>query len=152
MTVEKLLSYLTVATNISVLVGLLLVLVQLRQNTANLVTANEWALAQSSVTVWQALAENDDLARIELKVGKREALSEVDSLRYTAYIWMRLEQVWSAYELHRRNVLSDAEWQDNYSPTQLKASAYPIVASAIRNGPMPDPLKALLLARVPPVR
>ena len=150
MTVEKLISYLTVATNISVLIGLLLVLVQLRQNSANLVTANEWALAQSSGAVWQALVENEDLARIELKVGKREALSDVDSLRYNAYIWMRLEQVWTAYELHDRGVLSDAEWRASYTPTQLRASEYPIVASAIRNGPMPPLLKGLLLAKVAP--
>ena len=152
MTIDKLLTYLTVATNISVVVGLLLVLVQLRQNNANLITANEWALAQSSAAVWQALVESEDLARIELKVGRREALSEVDSVRYSAYIWTRLEQVWSAYELHDRNVLSDAEWRGIYTPTQLRAAAYPIAASAIRNGPMPAPLKGLLLAKVAPGR
>jgi hypothetical protein len=150
MNVDRLSSYLTVATNIGVLVGLFLVLVQLRQNDANLATANQWALAQSSAAVWQVLIDNEDLARLELKVRKHEALSDVDSLRYDAYVWMRLEQVWSAYELHDRGVLSDAEWADSYAPTRSRASTYPIVANTIRNGPMPPPLKAILLERVAP--
>src|SRR4051812_20077613 len=145
---EKLGRYLTVATNIGVLVGLVFVVIQLRQNNANLATANQWALAQSSVTVWQSLVENEDLARVELKVRRRQPLSDVDSVRYEAYVWIRLEQVWSGYELFKKGVLSRAEWAGTYQPTQDRAATSPLVAGVIRNGPMPEELKALLLAKV----
>src|SRR4051812_43253092 len=147
---EKFSSYLTVATNVGVLVGLAFVVIQLRQNNANLVTANQWALAQTSVAVWQPLVESQELAALELKVNRREALSDVDSVRYTAFVWMRLEQVWTAYELHEKGVISDVEWAESYVPTQVRASTYSIVANTIRTGPMPPPLKKLLLAKVAP--
>ena len=147
---ERLTSYLAVATNVGVLVGLAFVVVQLRQNNANLLTANQWALAQSSIAVWQPLVESPDLARLELKVRKHEPLSDVDSIQYSAFVWMRLEQVWTAFELHEKGVISDAEWTTSYAPTQLRAAAYPIVANTIRSGPMPPPLKKLLLEKVAP--
>lgn len=148
MRLEKFTPYLNVATNIGVLVGLVFVVVQLRQNNDNLATANQWALAQTSVAVWQPLVDNDDLARIELKVRGGQSLTDVEAIRYEAYVWIRLEQVWTAFELHNQAVLSESDWEASFASTQARASAYPFVAAVIRSGPMPPDLKALLLAKV----
>ena len=108
-------------------------------------------MTQFSVAVWQPLVENDDLAAISLKVRKGETLTEVETIRYEAYAWLRLEQIWSMYDLHRGGVIPESEWQQNSLGTfsaQTRAAQDSIFARVISEEPMPPDSKAALLTRV----
>ena len=138
--------YLQTLSNVAVLVGVVFVIVELRQNRNDLVSANFWAMAEASVAVWTPLALDAELAAIESKVRRGLPLTDVETVRYEAYSWIRLEQAWVMYDLMRQGVISDAEWRSgSLVPNRDRAERDSIFARMISDGPMPQELKAALL-------
>ena len=137
--------YISIVTNLAVVVGVLLLLIELRQNNAALATANSWTLTQTSNEVWRVLADNDDLADLELAVRAGKALTGRDSLQYAAFVWIRLEQIWSAYDLYQSNDFAELQWRDVVRPTQARAATDRFWQQLIAESPMPDELKGELL-------
>ena len=145
MTSEKAQIWLQTITNLAVLFGIVFVIIELRQNQADLsLTAAEWATS-SSVAVWQTMASSQELADIEAKVRRGEQLTDVEYIRYEAYTWIRLEQVWSIYDAHRNGALSDMDYEVGIAPSRDRAGTDTVFARIIRDGPMPEELLQELL-------
>ncbi len=108
MSFEKLDRWLTPITNLAVLAGLLLIVVELKQNQDTLELEQELALLDSQQTDFASLSElrnqvieDPELAQLFLDGVSGAELSEADALRfrYLCQNWF-----WSAVMMHDRSV------------------------------------------------
>lgn len=101
-----------VGSAIVVLLGLVFVGIELRQNTAAVEAATVQGLTDSSNNFILAIATSPELVRV-WKVGSfdPDALDEMDSARFfllTRSYWLRIQSAYSQYE---RGALSAADWK-----------------------------------------
>ena len=108
MNAERLDRWLTPITNLAVLVGLILIVVELKQNQDTLELEQELALLESQQTDFNALSElrnlvieDPELTQLMLTGISGEELSETDALRfrYLCQNWF-----WSAVLMYDRSV------------------------------------------------
>jgi hypothetical protein len=108
---EKLRGLLDLAGASAVLIGLVFVGLELRQNTAAVEAASLQNLTDASSEYLLMLASDVELARIWLDASRdRSQLSEIDTTRYfflTRARWLRMQ---NAYLQWRRGTLSDEDW------------------------------------------
>jgi hypothetical protein len=108
---SKLNSWLTLAANIGVLVGLLLLVVEIRQNTAASQAQTAQAIIDSSRNFLVGIAMDEDFARIR-EAGQSDisSLSDSDAYRFAAYSrgnWLYFQNVWIQWTL---GVVDDRIW------------------------------------------
>ena len=108
---SKLNSWLTLAANIGVLLGLLLLVVEIRQNTAASKAQTAQAIIDSSRDFLVEIAMDEEFALLrETGHLDTEELSEVDAIRFTAYSrgnWLYFQNVWVQWTL---GVVDDRIW------------------------------------------
>jgi hypothetical protein len=95
--------WLTLGANIGVLLGLLLLVVEIRQNTAASRAQTAQAIIDSSRNFLVGIAMDDDFARIR-QTGESDiaGLSDSDAYRFTAYSrgnWLYFQNVWIQWTL-----------------------------------------------------
>lgn len=111
MQTERLRGILDFAGGVAVLIGLIFVGLELRQNTAAVEAASLQNQTDASTDFLLLIAANEDLARIWTDATKDPSqLSEIDSQRYF-FIgrsrWLRMQ---NAYLQWRRGTLTDEDW------------------------------------------
>jgi len=111
MQTEKLKGILDLAGGLAILVGLIFVGLELRQNTAAMEAASLQNQTDASIDFLLLIASDDELARIWLDATKDpDQLNEIDSLRYffiSRSRWLRMQ---NAYLQWRREALTDEDW------------------------------------------
>ncbi len=111
MQTEKSRGFLDFAGGLAVLIGLIFVGLELRQNTAAVETASLQNQTDASIDFLLLIASDDELARIWLDASRDpDQLNEIDSLRYffiSRSRWLRMQ---NAYLQWRREALTDEDW------------------------------------------
>jgi len=108
---SKLNSWLTLVANIGVLLGLLLLVVEIRHNTAASQAQTAQAIIDSSRNFLVGIAMNESFARIR-ESGESDItnLSDSDAYRFGAYSrgnWLYFQNVWIQWTL---GVVDDRIW------------------------------------------
>ena len=103
--------WLTLGANIGVILGLLLLVVEIRQNTTASRAQTAQAIIDSSRNFLVGIAMDDDFARIR-QAGQSDiaSLSDSDAYRFTAYSrgnWLYFQNVWIQWTL---GVVDDRIW------------------------------------------
>ena len=111
MQAEKLRGVLDLAGGLAVLIGLIFVGLELRQNTEAVEAASLQNQTDASIDFLLLIASDDELARIWLDATKNpDQLSEIDSLRYffiSRSRWLRMQ---NAYLQWHRGALTGEDW------------------------------------------
>jgi hypothetical protein len=76
--------WLTLASNIAVLIGVVFVALEIRQNNDLMAAEARFNRVSISREAWQAMAENGEYADLLVRARKGEELSETDEFRATA--------------------------------------------------------------------
>ena len=84
MTAENLNRWITLGANIAVLIGIVFVALELRQNNELMAAEARFNRVTVSRDAWQAMAENGDYADLLVRARRGEELSETDEFRATA--------------------------------------------------------------------
>lgn len=107
----KLNSWLTLAANIGVILGLLLLVVEIRQNTAASKAQTAQAIIDSSRDFLLEIAMDEEFALLRTTGHSNiEDLSDLDAIRFTAYSrgnWLYFQNVWVQWTL---GVVDDRIW------------------------------------------
>lgn len=72
-----------ILANVGVLVGLVVLIVELRQNNEQLAAQSRYNYYQNRITESRLVAQQPDLVELVLRVGNGEAVSDVDRIRIT---------------------------------------------------------------------
>lgn len=111
MQTERLRGFLDLAGGIAVLIGLIFVGLELRQNTAAVEAASMQDQTNASTDFLLLIAADEELARIWMEATvDPDKLSEIDSQRYfliSRSRWLRMQ---NAYLQWRRGTLTDEDW------------------------------------------
>ena len=104
--------YLVIATNLSILVGLLLVVLELRQNREAAELQYNLGVSETNSQIFLALANDGDLAGLVSKasVGDVEQFSQADHLRVRNWVLARLELVIGYYWLRDSDFIARDDW------------------------------------------
>ena len=84
MTAENLNRWITLGANIAVLIGIVFVALELRQNNELMAAEARFNRVTVSRDAWQAMAENGDYADLLVRARRGEELSATDEFRATA--------------------------------------------------------------------
>jgi hypothetical protein len=111
MKTKKLKRLIELASAVAVLIGLIFVGLELRQNTTAVEAASMQNQTDASTGFLLLIASDVELARIWLEASQdRSQLSEIDSTRYfllSRARWLRMQ---NAFLQWRRGMLSDDDW------------------------------------------
>jgi hypothetical protein len=111
MKTKKLKRLIDLVTAVAVLIGLIFVGLELRQNTTAIEAASMQNQTDASTGFLLLVASDVELARIWREASQdRSQLSEIDSTRYfllSRARWLRMQ---NAYLQWRRGMLSDEDW------------------------------------------
>jgi hypothetical protein len=107
----KLNSWLTLGANIGVIIGLILLVVEIRQNTSASQAQAAQAIIDSSRNFLVGIAMDEEFARLRAAAESSfSSLSESDAYRFTAYTrgnWLYFQNVWIQWDL---GVVDDRIW------------------------------------------
>jgi len=109
---------LALGTNVAVIVGLFLVVMELNQNTelARIAMVNDGSLTENEV--WIALMEQEPKDAIAKSFECPEKLVLADYVVLDSYLYAGMNLVYRNYELAREGFYSDEDWKsevDNYA-------------------------------------
>ena len=111
MQIERMRGILDFAGGVAVLIGLIFVGLELRQNTAAVEAANLQDQTDASTEFLLLVAADEDLARIWMEATRDpDQLSEIDAQRYflvSRARWLRMQ---NAYLQWRRGTLTEEDW------------------------------------------
>ena len=109
---NKLNSWLTLAANVGVLLGLILLVVEIQQNTAASRAETSQAIIDSSRNFLVQIAMDEEFARIrDIRQSGETELSDMDAIRFSAYSrgnWLYFQNVWIQWTL---GVVDDRIWR-----------------------------------------
>lgn len=100
-----------IGIDLTVVVGLLLVVIQIRQNTNALIAANSTAVTDESLTFFQAGLDSQIVARAIQKVADKEDLSPLERSQYARLQYLNFRGFENAFLQHQRGHYPQAEWQ-----------------------------------------
>jgi hypothetical protein len=87
MTAEKLNRWLTLGANLGVVVGLVLLIIEIRQNTAMMEAQMMQSRTDAAMVEQEAVYNSDYIPRMRVKIEKGEVLSKEETFRYEP--WFR---------------------------------------------------------------
>lgn len=117
MNTDALHRWLTLASNIAVLIGVVFVALEIRQNNDLMAAEARFNKVMVSRDAWQAIAENGDYASVLVRSRRDEELSETDEYRATASMMRYLVNMdW----MYRELPADSPEW--NYMQQSLIAT------------------------------
>ena len=114
MKLDKISTGLVVTANIGVLIGLILVLFELRQNQESLDASVQLAISAAYQELSGRAVENRDFAEVMEKIlWGPDDLDTPDRIRLTFWIQENLVLLFATYELRNKGVVSEATWIHN---------------------------------------
>ena len=108
---SKITNWLSIATNLAVLAGLLLVVLELNQNAslARVALKNEGSVTENEV--WQALMANAPNEVIAKSVECPERLTYADYIVLDSYLFTALNNVYRNYEMAKEELFTEKDWK-----------------------------------------
>ena len=114
MKLDKISTGLVVTANVGVLVGLIFVVFELRQNQESLDASIQLALSAAHQEIASRVVENRDFAEVlEKSFWRPDDLDTPDAIRLTNWIQEYLVLLFATYELRNKGVVSEATWEHN---------------------------------------
>lgn len=103
----------TMTANIGILIGLVLVIIELRQNDDNLEAFIELSLSNSYEELATIGIENPQFTEALMKaIVTPDQLSVPDQMQIMAWQYRYLLVLWSTYRLNEEGLLTDSMWQE----------------------------------------
>lgn len=108
---DNILKWLTIGANIAILIGLLFVIFELRQNNNALKMQSQDAIADGFMQLNLASISDSSVARIWV-VGLYEPqkLNDVEAIRFSFYLRGVFNQLQRIYSLYQTGTISELEW------------------------------------------
>src|SRR3954467_14189099 len=97
--------------DVTVVVGILLVVIQIRQNTNALVAANSTAVTDESLAFFQAGLDTQVTARAIQKVADKQELSALKRSQYARLQYLNFRGFENAFLQYQRGFYPRAEWE-----------------------------------------
>jgi hypothetical protein len=114
MKLDKISTGLMVTANVGVLVGLIFVVFELRQNQKSLDASIQLTLSAAHQEIASRVVENRDFAEVlEKSFWRPDDLDIPDAIRLTNWIQEYLVLLFATYELRNKGVVSEATWEHN---------------------------------------
>lgn len=114
MKLEKINAYLGVVTHISVMIGLVLVILELRQNSRDLQAQIELSMAESLQTSLGRVIEYEDFAELIAKgASTPDEISLPERLRLTSWQAEQLTVLFATYQLFDKGILEEDIWRQH---------------------------------------
>ena len=104
---EKLNSWLTLGANAGVLIGLILLVYEIRQNSDLMRAQMRQSRSETARDGYQVYMESDHIPEITLKLKKNEVLTEEESLRYSYYFRGIMRNLENLYWQNSEGFLDD---------------------------------------------
>ena len=128
MNTDALHRWLTLASNIAVLIGVVFIALEIRQNNDLMAAEARFNKVSVSREAWQAIAENGDYAGLLVRSHRGEELSETDEYRVTASMMRYLVNMdWMYRELPadspERNYMQQSLISSSTNPLFLRVWA-----------------------------
>ena len=114
--------WLTLASNIAVLIGVVFVALEIRQNNDLMAAEARFNKVSVSRDAWQAIAENGDYADLLVRARRGEELSETDEYRATAHMMRYLVNMDWMY----RELPTDSPERNYMQQSLIASSANPL--------------------------
>lgn len=127
MQLDKLNTTLALIANLGVLLGLMFVVLELRQNQASLDAGIQLSLSSAYQDISSRLIENREFAAVLYKVFTTpDELDPVDTLQVVSWTQEYLSLLYATYELRQKGIVSDELWRQNarYFAAFLKIPGY----------------------------
>ena len=114
MNIDKINTTLALTANVGILIGLFVVVLELRQNQASLDASIQLTLSAAYQEISSQAVENGDFAEVLEKVFVRpDDLDTVDSIRLTNWTQEYIVLLFATYELRNKGVVSEELWVHN---------------------------------------
>jgi len=107
MNMNKLNTWLAIVANMGVLCGLVVLVVELNQNTEVAQVTSWQDLTMQLIHFDEIRATNSELAELELKMLKGEDLSELEHAQILSYVRMYFMLANTAYSQYDKNLIND---------------------------------------------
>ena len=112
---DKLIKWLTIGANVAILIGLLFVIFELRQNNDSLKLQSQDAIADGFVQLNLASISDSSVARLwVLGLHKPERLTDLEAIRFSFYLRGVFNQFFRIHSLYRTGTITQQEWS-NYA-------------------------------------
>jgi hypothetical protein len=108
---NRLRDWLRTGADITVVVGILLVVIQIRQNTNAVIGANSTAVTDESLLFFQAGLDNQITARAIQKVADKEDLTTLERSQYARLQYLNFRGFENAFLQYKRGHYPQAEWE-----------------------------------------
>lgn len=113
MKTEQISNSVALAANVGILIGLILVIVELRQNDDNLKAFIELSLSNSYEDLATIGIENPPFTEVLMRaVVEPEQLSVPDQMQVMSWQYRYLLVLWSTYRLKEEGLLTDDMWRE----------------------------------------
>lgn len=126
MDLQKFDSWLSILTNIGVLIGIVLLVIEINQNNEITRVLIEQQRADSSVATFRDMAEGDHLAPLFARITSfpentdlatiLKKLSAEEQTRLRAFVAARFADYENTYFQHKRGFISESAWQEGAVP------------------------------------
>lgn len=114
MKTDRINSTLTLLANVGILIGLVFLLVELRQNQASLDATIQLSLSASYQDIASRPIENREFAEVLGKVfTDPDSMDMLDTIQMMSWSQEYLAMLYAAYELRQQDVISEAVWQQH---------------------------------------
>jgi hypothetical protein len=104
-------NWLRIGTDLAVVAGILLVIVQLRQNTRAVIAANSTAVTDESLVFFQAGLDNQVTARAVQKSADGEPLSALERSQLARLQYLNFRGFENAFLQYQRGYYAHNEWE-----------------------------------------
>lgn len=133
MKIDKANTYLSMVTNAAVLIGLLLVIIELRQNSKSLDAQIRMSLAGAYQNNLSRVITDPSLAALVVKANAdTTSITFPERLRIVSWQAEQLAVLYAAYELYEDGTISDSAWRSHARQFTLLLSA-PFFLEIYRN-------------------
>jgi len=110
---DKLNSTLTLTANIGVLIGLILLVIELRQNDNNLNASIQLSLSSSYEELATFGVENPAFAESMVKaVSNPEEMTVIDTMNIMSWQYRYLVVLHTTFELYRKDIIAEEVWRE----------------------------------------
>ncbi len=111
MTPDRLKNWLRIAADITVIIGILLVALQIRQNTKAVIASNSTAVTDESLVFFQAGIDNQVVARAIQKYADGQSLNTLERSQLARLQYLNFRAFENAFLQYERGYYPRSEWE-----------------------------------------
>ncbi len=110
---DNLIKWLTICANLAILVGLVFVILEIRQNNDALKIQSQDAIAEGFLQLNLASISDSSVARVwVIGLHEPERLTDVEAIQFSFHLRGVFNQLHRIHSLYSRGTISELEWSD----------------------------------------